>query len=225
MSICYWCGKKVLDNEGSREHLVPRTILQDSKSDISNFIIPKTNAHELCNSFLAEKYEHDFCQILFHYSFGDQRAAKHNQAKIRNLKRRLQYTKNQFSKMKKINSRTEIKISKKEKIAFKKIIEKIIKGLYFINKNHYLDTEREFSLKTIWNTLNIEHDEQSKNQVKIFLEQLNDQEFIGNDIVKYRFKKAVDGDSYIWEILFYDRFPIYSFLFNKNDKHIFNKTL
>jgi len=224
-NICYWCGKRVLDGEGSREHLVPRTILQDSKSNISNFIIPKTNAHKNCNSFLAENYEHDFCQILFHYSFDDKMATKHNKSKIRNLKRRLNYAKNQFSKMKKFNDRTVIKISKTERNSFEKIIEKIIKGLYLKNKNRYLDIGREFSLEIVWNTLNLEYNKQAEDQVKIFLKLINDQKFIGNDITKYRFKKTVDGESYFWEIVFYNRFPVYIFLINKNDKHIFNKSL
>ncbi len=52
MATCYWCGKEVLEGEGAREHIVPKTLLQDVSDDVSDFILPAENAHEACNRAL-----------------------------------------------------------------------------------------------------------------------------------------------------------------------------
>ena len=139
MGICYYCGKIVSNGEGSREHIILKVLLKDVDGDWSDFIIPKENAHQKCNKFLADNYEHDFCQIIFYYSFGDKKAIKHNESKKRNLKERINYAKNQFKKMKMADNRTEIQISQQEKIAFEECIKKIIKGLFLKNRGKYLD--------------------------------------------------------------------------------------
>jgi len=132
-NVCYWCGLLVKPGEGGREHLVPRTILQDTTTDISNLIISKKNSHKKCNKYFADNYEHDFCQILFNYSFGDIKATKHNASKIQNLKSKTTYLSNQFKKKIKIGNTTLTKPSERENESFNMVVQKIIKGLYFKN--------------------------------------------------------------------------------------------
>lgn len=218
MSICYWCGKEVEEGKGAREHIVPRTLLQDVTGDISEFVIPPENSHEACNKMLADTYEHDFCQTIFHYSLSDQNAKKHSESKVRNLKRKLVYAKNQFSKMRTDGNRTEIQLSASDKKTFEECIKKIMKGLYFKQVGQYLDLEGEYSIRIVWNTFNIEHDAIAQEQVKKFLELLGDQNFRGNDVFKFRFKKVEDGHSSLWEFLFYNRFPVYLFLVHKDER-------
>src|ERR1035437_11121342 len=131
MAICYWCGKEVLEGEGAREHIVPKTLLQDVEDDISNFIISAENAHEICNKALGDNFEHNFCQIIFHYSAGDPRAAKHTTSKIRNLKRRIRYAWNQFGKMRNVGNGVMIGLDATDKKSFEMITKKILKGFYF----------------------------------------------------------------------------------------------
>jgi hypothetical protein len=218
MAICYWCGQEVANGEGAREHIVPHTLLQDTADDISDFVLPVENAHETCNQMLAKKYEHDFCQTIFHYSANDPRAQKHVASKLRNLQRKLKYAANQFKKMRLNGNRTEIALSATDKEAFEQCIRKIIKGLSFKNSGQYLDLDDEWSVRIIWNTFNLEHDATAQEQVKSFLELFGNEPFNGNDVFKYRFRKVEDGLSSIWEFLFYDRFPVYAFLVHKNEK-------
>jgi hypothetical protein len=223
MPVCYWCGEEVREGQGAREHIVPATLLQDVSGDISDFVIPKENAHQSCNQMLGRSYEHDFCQLIFHYSFGDPKAQKHNDSKIRNLQRMLNYAANQFARMQQKGNHTQITLSDNDKKSFEESIKKILKGLYFKKFNQYLDLEDEYSIRIIWNTLNIEHDRSAKEQVKQFLALLNDEPFQGNEVFKFRFKKTQDASSYIWEFVFYDRFPVYVFLIHKNDKQVLSK--
>lgn len=218
--ICYWCGEPIKDGEGNREHLVPKTILQDAGVDISEFI---ALAHKSCNSFLADNYEHDFCQIIFHYAAGDPRAAKHTASKLRNLKRHLRYAWNQFRKMRTAGNMTIVDLDEKEKSSFEMIIKKILKGLYFKLNGKYLDTDNEYIVKIVWSTLNLEKDEAAANQTKMLLSVLNGAVFAGNSVFEYRFKKADDSTEMtsVWEFLFYHRFPVYLFLVHKNDKEGF----
>lgn len=217
MSICYWCGKEVLDGEGMREHIVPKTLLQDVSDDVSDFILPAVNAHKVCNKTLGDNYEHDFCQIIFHYSADDPRAAKHIASKVRNLERCKRYAWNQFRKMRTDGYRTEIQLSTSDKKAFEECVKKIVKGLYFKQVGRYLDLEGEYSARIVWNTFNVEHDVVTREQVKKFLGLLGSQNFLGNDVFKFRFKKIENGNSSLWEFLFYNRFPIYLFLIHKDE--------
>ncbi len=219
MAICYWCGKEVLENEGAREHIIPKTLLRDVSGDTSEFILPAENAHTACNKVLGDNYEHDFCQIIFHYSAGDPRAAKHTASKIRNLKYRIRYAWNQFRKMRKTGNGVMIGLDTKDKESFETIIKKILKGLYFKREGKFLDTDDEYVVKIVWSTLNLEKDEASANQTKLFLEMLNNIPFSGNSVFEYRFAKATGSvDTSLWELLFYHRFPIYLFLIHKSDK-------
>lgn len=222
MAICYWCGKEVLNGEGAREHIIPRTLLQDVADDVGDLVIPAENAHRACNKTLADTYEHDFCQIIFHYSIGDPKAQKHSDSKKRNLERQLTYAENQFKKMRLNGGRTEIELTISDKKAFEECIKKIIKGLYFKEKGRYLDLQDEWSLRTVWNTFNIEHDSTAWTQAKAFLELLGAESFKGNDVFKFRSKKVNDGASSVWEFLFYDRFPVYLLLIHKDEKAGFN---
>jgi len=219
MAICYWCGKEVQEGGGAREHIVPRTLMQDVTGDISGFIIPSENSHEVCNKMLAGTYEHDFCQIIFHYSADDPKAKKHSDSKKRNLESKLTYATNQFKKMRLNGDRTEIALSASDKKAFEECVKKIIKGLYFKQGGQYLDLEDEYSVWIVWNTFNLEHDPIAQGQVKKFLELLGEGNFQGNDVFKFRSKRVEDSSSYIWEFLFYERFPVYLFLIHKNDRH------
>ncbi len=222
MATCYWCGKEVLDDEGAREHIVPKTLLQDFSGDISEFVLPAENAHKVCNKSLGDNYEHDFCQIIFHYSAGDARAAKHTASKIRNLKRRLRYAWNQFGKMRKVGDGVMIGLDATDKKSFEMIIKKILKGLYFKREGKYLDTDNEYVVKIVWSTFNLERVEAAANQTKIFLTMLNSLPFSGNSVFEYRFAKATGSvDTSLWEFLFYHRFPVYLFLVHKNDKNGF----
>jgi hypothetical protein len=108
-----------------------------------------------------------------------------------------------------------------DKKAFEECIKKIIKGLYFKENGQYLDLEREWTAKVVWNTFNLEHDATAQNQVKLFLEMLGSDPFQGNDVFKFRFKKVENGQSSVWEFLFYDRFPVYAFLIHKDEKQGF----
>ena len=219
MAICYWCGKEVLEGEGAREHIVPKTLLQDVPDDVSGFILPAENAHKACNKLLGDNYEHDFCQIIFHYSAGDPRAAKHTASKIRNLKRRIRYAWNQFGKMRNVGDGVMIGLDAKDKKSFEAIIKKILKGIYFKREGKYLDTDSEYTVKIVWSTLNLEKDGASANQTKSFVEMLKDIPFVGNSVFEYRFAKATGSvDTSLWEFLFYHRFPVYLFLVHKNDK-------
>lgn len=219
MAICYWCGKEVVGGEGAREHIIPETLLQDDSSDHSEFILPAENAHKVCNKALGDNYEHDFCQIIFHYSAGDPRAAKHTASKVRNLKRRIRYAWNQFRKMRNVGDGVIIRLDAKDKKAFETIIKKILKGIYFKREGKYLDTDDEYTVKIVWSTLNLEKNGASANQVKAFLEMLNSLRFSGNSVFEYRFAKATGSvDTSLWEFLFYHRFPVYLFLVHKNDK-------
>jgi hypothetical protein len=223
MAICYWCGKEVLDGEGAREHVIPRTLLQDVSDDVSAFILPAENAHATCNKALGDNYEHDFCQIIFHYSVDDPRAAKHVTSKIRNLKRRIHYAWNQFGKMRKVSNGVIIGLDAKDKESFETVIKKILKGLYFKREGKFLDADDRYAIKIVWNTLNLEKDRFSANQAKLFLETLNNIPFSGNSVFEYRFAKAVDSvDTSLWELLFYHRFPVYLFLIHEKDKSSFN---
>ncbi|HCH59044.1 MAG: hypothetical protein UT66_C0040G0004 [candidate division CPR2 bacterium GW2011_GWC1_39_9] len=216
-NVCYLCGELVAPSEGGREHIIPKTILQDSTGEISDFIIAKENSHAKCNKEIGDKYEHDFCQIISHYSIDEPKAKKHIESKISNLKQKPEYLRNQFSKMRKVGDKTEINFAGKELISFKKVVKKIIKGLYFKNTNQFLDIKNDYRVEIIWSTLNLEHLEVEKQKVISFLSQIGDVVPVGNNIFKYRFKKAVDGKSYVWELVFYDRFPIYCLLIHKDD--------
>lgn len=218
MPICYWCGKEVEEGQGAREHIVPFTLLQDVIGDTSDLIVPKENAHSSCNQMLGNTYEHDFCQIIFHHSFGDSKAQKHNHSKIRNLEERLRYAANQFTKMRQSAGRTEITLTENDKKAFEECIKKILKGLYFKKFGQYLDLKDEYSVRIVWNTINVEHDPTAAEQTKMFLELLNDEPLQGNEVFKFRFKKTEDGSSYVWEFVFYDRFPVYMFLIHRDDR-------
>lgn len=208
----------MIDGGGAREHIVPHTLLQDTTDDVSEFVLPAENAHKVCNQMLAKDYEHDFCQIVFHYSMGNPRAQKHSDSKRRNLERRLTYAANQFKQMRLNGNRTEIALSASDKKAFEECVKKIVKGLYFKDTNQYLDLEKEWSARIIWNTLNVEHDSTAQTQAKVFLEMLGGDPFKGNDVFKFRFKKVEDGLTSIWEFLFYDRFPVYVFLVHHSEK-------
>ena len=222
MAICYWCGREVSEGEGAREHIVPKTLLQDFSGDISEFVLPAENAHKACNKLLGDDYEHDFCQIIFHYSAGDPRAAKHTASKIRNLKRRIRYAWNQFGKMRKVGDGVMIGLDAKDKKSFETIIKKILKGIYLKRGGKYLDTDDEYTVKIVWSTLNLEKDGASANQVKAFLGMLNSLPFSGNSVFEYRSAKAADSvDTSLWEFLFYHRFPVYLFLVHKNDQSDF----
>lgn len=218
MAICYWCGKKVIERKGAKEHIVPHTILRDTTDDISEFVLPAENVHETCNQMLAKKYEHDFCQIIFHYSASDSIAKKHTASKLRNLKRKLTYTANQFEKMRLNGDRVEIMLSATEKEAFEQCIQKIIKGLSFKQTGQFLDLGDEWFVRIIWSTLNVEHDPSAQTKVKEFLALLGSDPLIGNKVFKYRVKKVEDGLSSIWEFLFYERFPVYVFLVHKSER-------
>lgn len=218
MNVCYWCGREVLDSEGSREHLIPRTLLQDTNEDINCFVIPKENAHKKCNQFLGDNYEHAFCQILFHLTLDDKNAEKHVASKVRNLRLKTNYAQNEFKKMELVNNLTRISISENEKDSFEEMLKKITKGLFFKQNETFLDIENEYSLQYDWVPFNLECDELSRNRTKKYLQYINDQNFVGNDIFKYRFKKTVPGKSLLWEFLFYDRFPAYVFLMHSDDK-------
>lgn len=218
MAICYWCGKEVLEGEGAREHIVSKTLLQDVTSDISDFVVPAENAHEVCNRMLANTYEHDFCQIIFHYSIDDQKAQLHNGSKKRNLERRLNYAANQFKKMRLNGNYTEIMLFDSDKKSFEECVKKIIKGLYFKDKKQYLDLEKEWFLRIIWNTINFESDATAQAQAEAFLELLGGDPYRGNDVFKFRFKGVESGLSSVWEFVFYDRFPVYAFLVHKSEK-------
>ncbi len=134
MGICYWCGQKVSAGKGAREHIVPKTLFQDTDSDLSHFIISKENSHRECNKKLGDKHEHDFCQVIFYYSFNHPNAKKHNDSKKRNLKTRLSYASKQFSQMKLLPNALQIEIPEEVKNNFTKVIEKIIKGLFLNRK-------------------------------------------------------------------------------------------
>ena len=136
MGICYYCGEIVLTGKGAREHIVPKTLLKDVDGNWADFIISKENAHQKCNKFLADNYEHDFCQILFNYSIDDKNAQKHVESKKRNLKSRLEYAKNQFSKMKLVGNLTQVTMTEEEKNSFKEILLKIIMILLNSNKKN-----------------------------------------------------------------------------------------
>lgn len=219
MATCYWCGKEVLDGEGAREHIVPKTLLQDFYGDISEFVLPAENAHKMCNKLLGDNYEPDFCQMIFHYSAGDARAAKHTASKIRNLKRCVHYAWNQFGKMQKVGNGVMIDLDKKDKESFEMIIKKILKGLYLKQTRKFLDIDNEYAVKIVWNTLNIEKDEVSVNQTKSFLEMLNSIPLSGNSVFEYRLAKASGSvDTSLWELLFYHKFPVYLFVVHKDDK-------
>lgn len=218
MANCYWCGKEVLNGEGAREHVVPHTLLQDITDGVGDLVIPAENAHKSCNKMLADTYEHDFCQIIFHYSIGDPKAQKHSDSKKRNLERRLTYAANQSKKMRLNGGRTEIELTASDKKAFEECIKKIVKGLFFKEYDQYLNLEDEWSLRIVWNTFNLEHDSVAQGQVKAFLELLGNEPFQGNDVFKFRFKKVDDGASSVWEFLFYNRFPVYLFLIHKDER-------
>ncbi len=218
MAVCYWCGKEVLDSEGAREHIVPWTLLQDVSGDISEFILPAENAHGTCNKTLGNNYEHDFCQIVFHYSASDPRAAKHTASKIKNLKRCIHYAWNQFRKMQKVGNTVMIDLDPKDKESFEMIIKKILKGLYFKRMGRFLDTDDEYIVKIVWNTLNLEKDQVSANQVELFLRKLNNVPSSGNSVFEYRFVRTTDSvDTSLWELLFYKRFHVYLFVIHKDD--------
>lgn len=219
IATCYWCGKEVLVGEGAREHIVPKTILQDASGDISDFILPAKNAHMACNKALGNNYEHDFCQIVFYYSAGDSRAAKHTASKVRNLQHCINYARNQFRKMQKVEKGVLVSLGTKDKESFEITIKKILKGLYLKREGKFLDTDNKYTVKIVWSTLNLEKDGASAAQTKLFLEMLNNISFSGNSVFEYRFAKATDGvDTSLWELLFYHRFPIYLFLVHKDDK-------
>lgn len=209
----------MLNGEGAREHIVPRTLLQDVHGDISEFILPAENAHAICNKALGDNHEHDFCQIIFHYSAGDPRAAEHTASKIKNLKYHIRYAWNQFRKMRKVSNGVMIDLDTKEKESFETIIKKILKGLYFKREGKFLDTDDEYIVKTVWSTLNLEKDRASADQTKLFLEMLNGIPYSGNSVFEYRFAKATGSvNTSLWELLFYHRFPVYLLLVHKNDK-------
>lgn len=218
MSICYWCGKEVLKGEGSREHIIPKTLLKDVEGDkdLACFIISEENAHKKCNNFLGNNYEHDFCQILFNYTIDDENAKKHVASKTRNLKSKIEYNKKQFEKMKLVDNLTQVTMSEEEKNSFGEVLKKITKGLFFKQKNIYLDLEGEYSLIYDWSTFNLEHDELAKNVTSEYLKLINNKNFIGNNVFKYRFGKTEDGKSSLWEFVFYNRFPAYVFLIHFN---------
>src|SRR5581483_11702267 len=138
MNICYWCGKEVLDNEGAREHIVPKAILKDVDGDLSGFIIPKENAHKSCNNSLGNVHEHDFCQILFNYTVDDPNAKKHSESKINNLKLKISYALRQFKRMRLIGNVTQVIMTEDEKENFSKVLLKIVKGLFFKQKSKFL---------------------------------------------------------------------------------------
>ncbi len=221
MSICYWCGKEVLNNQGGKEHIVPKTLLKDTEGDLSDFIIPKENAHKSCNNSLGNNHEHDFCQILFNYTIDDPKAKKHVESKTKNLKSKISYAVNQFKKMKLVGSVTQVIMTEDEKNNFSKILIKIIKGLFFKQKGKFLDLEKEYSLQYDWSTFNLENDQTAKNKTIEYLKLMNTQKFIGNDVFKYRFAETVDGNSSLWEFVFYNRLPAYIFLIHFGDKEGF----
>lgn len=221
LNICYWCGLKVNKDEGAREHLVPRTILQDATIDISNLIISKENAHKKCNQYLANNFEHDFCQMVFFFGLDDKKAAKHNQSKITNLENKKIYVANQFKRMEKRNGNTVYHPTNEENNSFNKVIEKIVKGLFFKIFNDYLDLKSVYTLTIDREVQNIERVRVVKDKVVAFLKLINDIEFSGNDIFKYRYKKVEDGKSMIWELLLYNRFPIHCYLVHKDDEYAF----
>lgn len=207
-----------MQGAGAREHIVPHTLLQDTNDDISEFVLPAENAHKACNQMLAKRYEHDFCQTIFHYSVSDPRAKKHTASKWRNLQRKLIYAANQFKKMRINGNRTEIALSATDKEAFEQCVRKIIKGLSFKQTGQYLDLNDEWSVRIIWSTLNMEHDQSAQAVVKDFLALFGTDPLLGNDMFKYRVKKVEDGLSSIWEFLFYERFPVYVFLVHKSER-------
>lgn len=221
MGICYYCGNMVPTRKGSREHIVPRALLKDVDGDWSDFVIPKENAHQKCNKFLADRYEHDFCQILFYYTFDDKNAQKHVASKMKNLKYKLQYARKQFDKMELANNLTQVDITDKEKKSFKEILLKITKGLFFKQKNAFL-VGKEYGWRYCWDTFNLEHDQLAKNKVAKYLKLISSRKFIGNSVFKYRFVEVVDSKSSMWELLFYNRFPAYIFLIHSDDEAYFN---
>ena len=119
--------------------------------------------------------------------------------------------------MRKVDGRTEIRILDSEKTAFEMCVRKIIKGLFFKKFEQYLDLEQEYSAAIDCITFNIEYDTGAQIKVAEYLKFLNDQQFRGNDVFKYRFKHCEGGVSSLWEILFYDRFPIYIVLMQKDE--------
>jgi hypothetical protein len=220
MNICYWCGKTVLEGEGGKEHIVPETLLKDVEEDHTDFIIPKENAHAKCNNLLGNNYEHDFCQILFNYTVDDKNAKKHVASKTRNLKSKIEYAQKQFGKMKLVGNLTQVNISEQEKENFGRVLVKIIKGLFFINKKIFLDLEDEYSLQYDWSTFNLEHDEIARSKTSEYLKLISNRLFVGNKVFKYRFAETSDGKSSLWEFVFYNRFPAYVFLIHFNDKAV-----
>jgi len=222
-NICYWCGNVVNLEEGSREHLVPYTILKDVPNDIdtSELIISRENSHKKCNKSLADNFEHDFCQMIFLYGANDRKAIKHNKSKVNNLEKKKRYLKNQFSKMSKKDGNTIYQPSVEEDESFNQVIRKIIKGLYLKNFNQFLDLEFSYKLEIDRETQNLERDLNARSKVIKFLKLINKEKFIGNDVFSYRFKKAIDGKSLIWELLFYKRFPINCYLIHRDDEYAF----
>ena len=222
MNVCYWCGKEVLVNEGGKEHIVPKTLFKDINTDLSGFIIPKENAHKACNNSLGNNYEHDFCQILFNYTIEDPAAKKHVESKIKNLKSKTEYAANQFKKMKLVGNVTQVFMTEDEKNNFSKILIKIMKGLFFKQKSKFLDLEKEYSLQYDWSTFNLENDETAKSRTAEYLKLINNKQFIGNNVFKYRFSEVSDGNSSFWEFVFYGRLPAYIFLIHFGDKEGFS---
>ena len=188
---------------------------------ISNLIVQKDNAHKKCNTYLSDNYEHDFCQMIFMYGFGDKKATKHNLAKVKNLENKKLYLKNQFDRMKKSDGRTTYQPTVDEDNSFNQVVRKILKGLYFKNNLKFLDLESTYRLEIDRDTQNLEKSESAKQKVIKFLHFINDIVFIGNKVFKYRYKQAVDGKSIIWELCFYNRFPIHCYLIHKDDEYAF----
>ncbi len=223
MNVCYWCGELVLPGLGGREHLVPKAMLQDALSvDLSDFIVSKKNSHKKCNNDIAAKYEHDFCQILFHSAFGDVNAEKHSQSKIRNLEYRPNYLLNQFRKIIVRTDSVAFILGDSEKKSFEQCIIKILKGLYFKHFSRYLDLSSEYKAKIIWSTINLERDSFQFENASRLSSLLGGVNFVGNVVFKFRFQKCRDSNSFFWEFCFYDRFPVYIYLINKDDGHLFH---
>ena len=108
----------------------------------------------------------------------------------------------------------------KKKMHFEIIIKKILKGLYFKREGRFLDTDKEYTVKIVWSTINLERETGAANQVKAFLETLKGALFAGNTVFEYRSIKANDSTKMtsLWEFLFYHRFPVYLFLVHKDDR-------